>query len=193
MSAVSRPLRKVAPRVERSESPQAAIGRLLKNMNQSVRQAIEEALRRERIDLSFAHFVALYTLACEPGVAGAELARRGFVTAQTMNTILRRLELDGAIERKPHPKNPRADSWFITNDGQSRMLKAQVVAEVVWSRMFEMLTEREVSQLQQLLERCLNGLEVQLQEQRATKAKATSTRRKSPSTGASRLRRARVK
>ena len=106
-----------------------------------------------------------------------------------MNTILRRLELDGAIERKPHPKNQRADSWFITSDGQSRMLKAQVVAEVVWSRMFETLSEREVSQLQQLLERCLSGLEVQLQEQRATKAKTASTQRKAQSASASRSRR----
>ena len=178
MSAVSRPVSKVEPRTGRTETPRAAIGRLLKNMNQSVRQAIEDSLRLQNIDLSFAHFVALYTLASEPGVAGAELARRGFVTAQTMNTILRRLEIDGAIERKPHPSNQRADSWFVTKAGQSRLAKAQVVAEGVWSRMFATFSEQEVRQLQGLLERCLTGLEVQIHELKAAKASKSARQRR---------------
>jgi len=151
------------------ERAEVAIGRLLKNMHQSARQAMDEALRRERIDLSFAHFVTLLTLASEPGIAGAELARRGFVTAQTMNTILRRLEKDGAIERRPNPSNQRADSWSITRAGQARMEKARVVAEAVWSQMFESLKKHEVTQLQRLLERCLGGLERQVAELRAAK------------------------
>lgn len=160
MSTVSRPSTKTHLQAELgTESPQAAIGRLLKNMHQSVRQATDESLRRQRIDLSFAHFVALYTLASEPGVAGAELARRAFVTAQTMNTILRRLEREGAIERKPNPTNQRADSWFITKAGHSSLNKAQVVVEGVWSQLFEALSAQEVRQLQRLLERCLVGLD----------------------------------
>jgi DNA-binding MarR family transcriptional regulator len=86
-----------------------------------------------------------------------------------MNTILRRLERDGAIERRPNPANQRADSWYVTKSGQSRMAKAQVVAEAVWSRMFESFEDREVAQLQGLLERCLQGLEVQLAELRSGK------------------------
>jgi DNA-binding MarR family transcriptional regulator len=171
MSTVSRPLRKSPARpVGTSESPQAAIGRLLKNMHQSVRHAIDESLRRERIDVSFAHFVTLYTLSSEPGIAGAELARRAFVTAQTMNTILRRMERDGAIERRPHPTNQRADSWHITKAGQSGMAKAQVVVERVWTQMFEGLSEQEVRQLQKLLERCLSGLDQQVGASRGAAA-----------------------
>lgn len=158
------------------ERPVAAIGRLLKNMHQSTRQAIEESLRRERVDLSFAHFVALYTLSSEPGVAGAELARRAFVTAQTMNTILHRLEKDGAIERRPNPYNQRADSWSITKPGQIRMDRARIVAERVWSQMFDSFSEHEVRQLQRLLERCLAGLEKQVGELRAAKTAATKKR-----------------
>jgi DNA-binding MarR family transcriptional regulator len=145
------------------------MGRLLKNMHQSARQAVDESLRRQGIDLSFAHFVALYTLSSEPGIAGAELARRAFVTAQTMNTILRRLEKDGAIERRPNPSNQRADSWSTTKAGQMRMERARVVAEGVWSQMFASFKATEVRQLQRLLERCLVGLERQVVELRAAK------------------------
>lgn len=174
---MSQPSSKLRPQLVRdSEQPQAAIGRLLKNMHQSTRQAIDAAFRRERIDISFAHFVTLYTLSEEPGVAGAELARRAFVTAQTMNTILRRLEEDRAIERQPNPKNQRADSWHLTKAGLARMQRARVVAEDVWSRMFESFKDSEVLQLQRLLERCLAGLEQQageLRQARTVKSVAT--------------------
>jgi|JRYD01.1.fsa_nt_gb DNA-binding MarR family transcriptional regulator len=178
MSALSRPSLKLRIDERASASPQAAIGRLLKNMHQSVRYAMDEALRRQRVDLSFAHFVALYTLASEPGVAGAELARRGFVTPQTMNALLRRLEKEGAIERKPNPANQRADRWYVTKAGQASLSKARVVVEGVWSQLFEALSDREVRQLQKLLARCLAGFDRAVNESRGAKGMlAKRTRR----------------
>ena len=53
MSIVSRPSsKKPAHREPQGERPELAIGRLLKNMHQSMRQAVAEALRRERIELT---------------------------------------------------------------------------------------------------------------------------------------------
>jgi len=146
------------------------IAYLLKSMHHSLRQVMDEALRRQRIHMSFAHFVTLYTLEAEPGVAGAELARRGFVTAQTMNTTLRRLEKDGDIERRPHPVNMRADSWYVTKAGQSKLDRAKIVGATVWTRMLSALKAGEIAQLQSLLERCITGLDVQLGEMRSTKS-----------------------
>jgi len=175
MSAVSqRPLKSRSLRME-SGRPGAAIAYLLKSLHHSLRQAVDEAFRVRRIDMSFAHFVALHTLESEPGVAGAELARRGFITAQTMNTILRRLEKDGDIERRPHPTSLRADSWFITKAGQLRLERARVVGEALWSRMLSTLKAGEVVQLQSLLERCIIGLDVQVEDMRSAKtAKSTA-------------------
>ena len=165
-------------KVEKDQgSPPAAIGLLIKNMHLSTRQAIDESLRRERVNLSFAHFVALYTLSTESGVAGAELARRAFVTAQTMNTILRRLEKDGSIERRPNPSNQRADSWSITKSGQLQMGRARIVVERVWTQVFDAFSEREMLQLQRLLERCLAGLDKQV-GLRATKVSSTQKKTK---------------
>lgn len=178
-----RTVRKKTPLQGRRESPQAAIGQLFKNMHQSMRQAVEESLRRERIDLSFAHFITLNTLASEPGVAGAALARRGFVTAQTMNAILHRLESDGAIERHPHPTNQRADSWHITKAGDARLARAQVVAERVWARMFVGLKDQEVKQLQKYMERCLAGLERQLGEMRQSRSARATPAKKTRANG----------
>jgi len=149
-----------------SSRPEDVIAYLLKSLHHSLRQVMAEALRRRRIDMSFAHFVTLYTLDAEPGVAGAELARRGFVTAQTMNTMLRRLEQDGDIERHPHPVNMRADSWYVTKAGQAKLERAKVVGAEVWRRTLSGLKAGEFAQLQSLLERCIGGLDAQLGEMR---------------------------
>lgn len=166
--------------------PEEAIPHLLKNLHQSLRHAVDEALRRQGIEMSFAHFVTLFTLQAEPGIAGAELARRAFVTPQTMNTILRRLEKDGDIERRPHPDNVRADSWFVTKAGQARLNRAKRVGEAVWKRLLSALKDSEVAQLQNLLARCIGGLDKQMEDTsaaKAVKATAAPSRRKSRAAG----------
>jgi DNA-binding MarR family transcriptional regulator len=94
---------------------------------------------------------------------------------------LRRLEKDGAIERRPHPTNQRADSWYITKSGRASMERTRIVAEGVWEQMFESLKPSEVNQLLRLLERGLAGFEQKLSDSRAAKtgrarARATTSR-----------------
>jgi DNA-binding MarR family transcriptional regulator len=159
MSNVSQSTRKSrAPRAD-TTVPEQVIPHLLKNLHHSLRQAVDVAFRESQMEMSFAHFVTLFTLESEPGVAGAEIARRAFVTAQTMNTLLRRLEADGHIERQPHPTNVRADSWYITSAGQVRLNRAKIVGDSVWRRMLSSLKDIEVKQLQSFLERCISGLD----------------------------------
>jgi DNA-binding MarR family transcriptional regulator len=76
-----------------------------------------------------------------------------------MNTILRRLERDGQIERRPHPSSARADSWYVTRAGQAHLGKAKVVGTGIWRTMLSVLEPREVTQLQSLLQRCIAGLD----------------------------------
>jgi DNA-binding MarR family transcriptional regulator len=140
-------------------TPEQAIPYLLKSLHHLLRGVVEERLREERIEMSFAHFAALYMLETEPGLAGAEIARRCFVTAQTMNTILRRLEADGALVRQPKPGNSRADSWSLSSGGRKSLNRAKVVGEEVWARLLSALKAGEVTQLQQLLQKCVQGFD----------------------------------
>ena len=176
MRVVSQTVRKVRGMSLQSVRPEEAIPYLLKSLHHSLRQAVDEVFRHERIDMSFAHFAALYTLDSEPGIAGAELARRAFVTAQTMNTILRRLEKDGDIERRPHPATARADSWFITKGGQVRLKRAKVIGDGVWTRMLSALKTNEVTQLQNMLERCIGGLDAHVENIRSESPTAIKKR-----------------
>ena len=169
MRNVSQARLKSPPHAPEPSRPEQVIPHLLKNLHHAVRQAVDEAFRVQKIDMSVAHFVVLLNLEQEPGLPGAELARRGFVTAQTMNTILRRLERDGDIERRPHPQKARADSWFVTRSGQKRLARARVIGGNIWIRMLSALQPAEVKQLQGLLERCIRGMDVQLNGVRVVK------------------------
>ena len=162
----------------RSLPPEEAIPYLLKGLHHSLRQAVDEGLRRERIELSFAHLSTLFTIDAEPGLAGAELARRSSVTAQTMNTILNRMERDGQLERRPHPSSPRADSWFVTPRGNKQLDHAKVVGKAIWRKMLSALAQREVAQLQNLLQRCIRGLDVQVERIRPAKPAAPRKKKK---------------
>ena len=134
------------------------IGFLFKSLHHSLRQAVDEALRRNNFELSFAHMATLFGLHFEPGSTGAQLARRATVSPQTINPVLRRLEAEGLIERRPHPDSLRADSWFLTDEGTAQFRRAQAVAEGVFSRMLSALEEPEIERLQDYLRRCIAAL-----------------------------------
>ena len=143
----------------RSDKPEHVVGFLLKNLHHTLRQAMDEALRARGLEMSFAHFATLFGVFSEPGITGAQLARRAMVSAQTMNSILRRVEADGLIERGPHPDSRRADSWSLTEEGEKQLARARVIGDTVFSRMLAALSTAEVAELQSYLRRCIAALE----------------------------------
>ncbi len=154
-----RPVRVPTPHDARDEASPYVLGYLLKSLQHSLRQAMDEALRKN--SMSFAHFATLFSVSSAPGTPGAQLARTAFVTAQAMNTILQRLEKDGLILREPHPNNLRADRWYITPSGTRAMQKARTRCAPVLERMVASLSGTETARFEDYLRRCIAGLEDQ--------------------------------
>jgi DNA-binding MarR family transcriptional regulator len=69
-------------------------------------------------------YTALLVINDEPGISGAELARRCLVTPQTMTTVLGNLTLKGYIERRSVPGQGRAMETTITAAGKRILAKA---------------------------------------------------------------------
>jgi MarR family transcriptional regulator, transcriptional regulator for hemolysin len=157
-----------APRIC-NRTPEEQIGYLLKRLMHQFRHQVDERLRRNS-EVSFAHLVTLDHLQQEPGIAGARLARRLLVTAQTMTGLLRRLETDGAIERRPDPHNRRADRWYLLPAGEERLQAARAAGSPVMTQMLSLLEPQEVAELRGYLERCVNGLESAAQRDAAPAA-----------------------
>jgi len=139
--------------------PADHVGFLLKTLHLGLRQALEVQLREHRIPLSFAQVGAMFSLSLEPGLTGAQLARRASVSAQTMNTILRRLESNGLIARRPHPESRRADSWFLTEEGDALLEQARTVGDAVFARVLSVFSTSEVEEFKRSLRRCIAALD----------------------------------
>jgi DNA-binding MarR family transcriptional regulator len=62
----------------------------------------------------------------EDGLRMGELARRARLSKQTMTQLIRRLERDGLVERRPDPSDARASLIFLT--ARSRRFEPVVAA-----------------------------------------------------------------
>jgi DNA-binding MarR family transcriptional regulator len=140
------------------EKPEHILGFLLKSLHYTLRQTIDEALRKQGVELSFAQFSALFNLQSDPGVTGAKLARRALVSAQTMSSALRALEQDGFLERQPHPASRRADSWSLTATGLAELDRARRVGAAIFARMLATFDDKEITAFEDYLRRCIAAL-----------------------------------
>ena len=103
-------------------------------------------------------YAALSVLAEEPGLSNAALARRSFVTPQTMNQIVVRLEAAGLVERRAHPEHGRVLQAYLTGKGESLRRRCVERVDVIEGLMVSGLSSEERSDLLGLLRRCSAAL-----------------------------------
>ncbi|MCV7317168.1 MarR family transcriptional regulator [Mycolicibacillus parakoreensis] len=103
--------------------------------------------------VSTAQIGLLRQLAGEPGLSGAELARRLLITPQGVQLALTALERRGLVERKPDPRHGRILQAYLTEEG--RTVASAVVADAIAAhdRVFGVLTSDEQETLRTLLAR----------------------------------------
>ncbi len=136
-----------------------AIGLLFRSINSNFRQEMERALRNGGFGLTFAEISTLLVLHLHPGINGAQLARRGMVSAQALTSVLRRLLSKKYIERHPHPESRRADSWHLSEKGTAILERARTIYEAATSRMLSGLDAQEIRNLERYLRSCARALE----------------------------------
>ncbi len=98
------------------DNPFATIGFALKVAQQALRTHMDSAL--QQIGLTTPQYAVLNFLQSEPGASNAELARRSFVTPQTMQGIVVALERSGFVVRAPHAKHGRVQTTELTKQGR---------------------------------------------------------------------------
>ncbi len=91
------------------------VGYELKRAQHTVRRATDE-VTRER-GLSTPQYAVLDALDRDPGLHGAALARPCFVTPQTMNQLLQRLERAGLVLRASDPTHGRRLVYTLSESG----------------------------------------------------------------------------
>jgi DNA-binding MarR family transcriptional regulator len=133
-----------------------SVGYQMKRAQHALRLEMDGVLRG--VGLTTPQYAALGVLEEEAGLSGAALARRCFVTPQTMNQILMNLQGSGMVERWPHPEHGRVLSTYLTQKGAELVAQARGEVGAIEERMLAGLNHEERSQLLETLRRCADSL-----------------------------------
>ena len=132
------------------------VGYQMKRAEHALRLEMDGALRV--VGLTTPQYAALSVLEEEAGLSGAALARRCFVTPQTMNQILMNLQGSGMVERRPHPEHGRVLSVYLTRKGAELVALAHGGVGAIEERMLAGLDRGERYRLLEALRGCAESL-----------------------------------
>ena len=133
------------------------IGYSLKRAQQALRSAMDTALRDHGVTTP--QYSALVALEGGEPLSGAVLARRCFVTPQTMNGIIVALEKSEWVTRAPHAEHGRVIETRLTSSGGELLRKAHKAVGEIEEVMLRGLSAAQHRTLGDALRRCTENLE----------------------------------
>jgi DNA-binding MarR family transcriptional regulator len=140
-----------------SSETEASAGYLVKRVQQALRRRCDAALRPT--GLSMAQYAALRALADLPEASASELARRCFVTRQSLQDLLTGLRSAGLVTDAHSAPRGRARALALTAAGRKRLAAGDAAVNAVDAAMVADLGRTERRQLAALLVRCAENLE----------------------------------
>ncbi len=103
--------------------------------------------------VSTAQIGVLRQLSNEPGLSGAELARRLLISPQGVQLALTSLERRGLVERKQDPQHKRILQAYLTDEGRNIVVTVLGDAVAAHEEVFGVLSAQEQETLRELLSR----------------------------------------
>ena len=131
-------------------------GYLIKRAQAALHAQMARALHEHGLTLS--QFAVLTALAEEPGLSNAELARRAFITPQSMNENLRELEQRAWVTRSHHPTHGRIRQTELSEQGRAILQDCDATVTAIEQRMLADLDPDQRHQLAVALRTCIAAL-----------------------------------
>jgi DNA-binding MarR family transcriptional regulator len=113
-----------------------------------------QSLKEQRLrplGLAASHYALLMSVHAEPGLTGAELARRLNVTPQAVASLVARLESRGQLERREHPRHRHVQELHLTDAGRELLHAADEVIADIEDQITRVLGPGDTAQLRTLL------------------------------------------
>ncbi|AXB48363.1 MarR family winged helix-turn-helix transcriptional regulator [Amycolatopsis albispora] len=123
---------------------------LVKRLELAIRARMDEALRPK--GLTTLQFTAMTALRQRRGLSSAQLARRSFVTPQTMNEMVRWLVERGHVERTRDPANRRVLLLGLTESGERLLAECDPLVEAIEAELLAAIPAVQHPLLRQSLE-----------------------------------------
>jgi DNA-binding MarR family transcriptional regulator len=125
-------------------------------LDRALRREIDERVRPH--GLTATTYTALSVLATGTGLSNAQLARRSYITPQSMNQLVAALEREGLIERIPDPAHRRILRARLTRKGRRVLAVCDAAVDEMEEQMLRDLPKRERERLRRQLIGCVRGL-----------------------------------
>src|SRR5262245_61232862 len=135
----------------------AHVGYLVKQLQHALRAQMDDGLAE--IGLSTGQYALLSAIAEAPRSSGAELARRCFITPQSVNGLIAGLKRAGLIERSASATHGRIIEITLSMSGQERLKAAHRIVFAIEGRMLAHLSPSKRRELAGLLRQCIEGIE----------------------------------
>jgi DNA-binding MarR family transcriptional regulator len=128
----------------------------IKELETVLRPRYLEALTDQPV--TWTQYTALTVLERRPGITSSELARRSFVTAQSMASTINPLLTDGLVRRAQDPEHARRMLLFLTPAGSRVIAKVAPSVQALEDELGADLSAAERVVLSDLLRRCRRAL-----------------------------------
>jgi DNA-binding MarR family transcriptional regulator len=128
-----------------SDRPHLRLSYVVARLDRALRVRIGAAVAPH--GLTVAQYTVLSILRDRPGLSNAQLARRSYVTPQSMGQIIRALQEAGLIERRPDPGNQRTLRTAITAKGRHVLVKCDAAVAAMEAEMLSGLSGRARDEL----------------------------------------------
>jgi DNA-binding MarR family transcriptional regulator len=126
------------------------LGYLLKEVQQDLRRKMDKSLAD--INLTTPQYAVLAQLKECAGLSNAELARKSFVTPQTMNLIVRNLEERQLVIRTASQSHGKIMNTDVTKKGFNILGKANGLVFEVEEQIFGKLSKEDSNTLKMILQ-----------------------------------------
>jgi DNA-binding MarR family transcriptional regulator len=140
--------------VETEDGPRVSY--LLARLERAFRGALDECLAE--LGLTTPQYAALSILKARTGLSNAQLARRCFVTPQSMSEVILGLERNGLIRRAPDRANRRILRTVLTPEGQRMLAACDAAVDEMEQTMLVDVPARTQRELRDSLLECVHAL-----------------------------------
>ena len=133
---------------------------VIARLDRAVRRGIEDAITPH--GLSVPQFTVLSVLARLSGLSNAQLARRAYITPQSMNEVVLDLERKGLLRRSPDPAHRRILRAELTTDGRKVLKRCERAVAEMEEQMLGALPAASRERIVHDLATCVHALDAGL-------------------------------
>jgi DNA-binding MarR family transcriptional regulator len=130
-----------APQPREHEQPEPRISYVVARLERAIRQEISK--RVKPYGLTTLQYTTLSVLGRRGELSNAQLARRAYMTPQSMSEVIEALENKGLIERNQHPNHRRVFPAVLTAEGRRVLAACDAAVDELEREMLADLTPHQ--------------------------------------------------